>query len=172
MKKVKFLIIIFVVAALKTACFQIENVSEIPRVEFISFEIFDSIDYLQNRGKGGRLKFRFEDGDGDIGILRTTDNDTTNLKLTLYRKIDGEMQPVTDGNDPLLASNYRIPFLRTIGQSKVVRGTIDVVFFYFFYNQADTIKYSFFITDRAGNQSNIEYTAEIIVSQNGIYRKE
>jgi len=173
MGKIKLSIILFATIALSTACLKVERVSEIPSIEFISFEIFDTITSgLGNNSKAGRLKFRFEDGDGDIGIPYTTEE--INLEMFLYRKKDGVMQLVTD-SDPLLQhSGYSIPYLQKIGQSKVLRGEIIILMLYDFYipNIADTIKYSFFITDRAGNNSNIEETAEIIVAENNVYKKE
>ena len=172
MKKIKLSIIIFAVIALSTSCLKIENVSEIPSIEFVSFEVFDTITNLGNNSKAGRLKFRFEDGDGDIGLPKTTEE--TNFEMSLYRKKDGVMQLVTD-SDPLLpGTSYSIPYLQKIGQSKVLRGEIIISMLYDFYipNIADTIKYDFYIIDRAGNISNTEETAEIIVAQNDIYKKE
>jgi hypothetical protein len=93
--------------------------------------------------------------------------------MTLYRKIGGAMQLVTDTADPLLpGSDYRIPYLETVGQSKVLRGEIIITILYQSYSQTDTIKYDFFIIDRAGNNSNIEETAEIVIAKNDIYTKE
>ena len=173
MKTIKQLIIFFAVSALMAACLKVEKIPPIPKIEFTSFEIFDTIDPLQNRSKAGRLKFNFEDGDGDIGLhpphpADTISNaDTTNLKLMLYRKNNGAMQLV-DGTDP---TGYRIPYMEKLGQNKILKGEIIISMLYDSYNQGDTIKYDFFITDRAGNISNTEETAEIIVAQNDIYRK-
>jgi len=176
MKKIKLSIIVFAVIALTAACFKVATTSEIPSIKFTSFEVFDTVNAnTLNKHKAGRLKFRFEDGDGNFGVFDADRSDSTNLKLALYKKIDGEMRLITD-DDPLLPGpDYTVPYLKTIGQSKVLRGEITVVILYLFYhpnNQGDIIKYEFFITDRAGNDSNIEETAEIIVSETGIYRKE
>jgi hypothetical protein len=171
MKKIKLPIIIFAVVAISTACFKIETISVIPHIEFTSFKIHDTLDILNNKTKAGILKFRFEDGDGDVGLNIQGATDTTNLKITLYRKINGVMQPVTDA-DPLLPhSAYRIPYMDRVGQSKIQKGEIIISIIYQSYKPDDIIKYSFFITDRAGNDSNVEETAEIIVAQNGIYQK-
>ena len=173
MKKIKLPIIFFAVIAFITACLKVERVPEIPSIEFTSFEILDTTEvHLGNRVKAGKLRFRFED-DGDFGLDPQSPADAYNLKLTLYRKIGGVMQPVTD-SDPLLPLHaYRVPYLEKIGQSKVLRGEIIISMLYQFYNPnpADTIKYDFFIIDRAGNHSNIEETAEIVVAKNDIYKK-
>ena len=72
-------------------------------------------------------------------------------------------------NDPLMPSSYRIPYMEREGQNKILKGTIDVTFLYLFYNPADTIKYDFYIKDRALNESNIVSTNEIILGQNNTY---
>ena len=172
MKKTKLLIIIFAVIVFSAACSKIKPISAIPSIEFISFEVFDTIEpNLQNNVKGGKLIFKFKDGDGDIGIP-SSDSISTNFELTLYRKINGEMQLVTDSSDFLLpGSNYRIPYLEPIGQSQILSGEISILLLYPSYKPTDTIKYHFNIIDRAGNISNTEETAEIIVAQNDVYKK-
>ena len=177
MKTIKLLIILFVASALMTACLKVEKIPPIPKIEFISFEIFDTIDILQNKSKAGRLKFNFEDGDGDIGLYypnpadTISNADTTNLKLALYRKDSGAMQLV-DGLDPMLPySAYRIPYMEKLGQNKILKGEIIISLLYHSYNQGDTIKYDFYIIDRAGNISNTEETAEIVVGENDVYMK-
>ncbi|MDR2887607.1 MAG: hypothetical protein LBV26_06375 [Bacteroidales bacterium] len=173
MKKTNLSLIITAAIVLSTACFKIEPASVTPAIEFVSFEIFDTTDILQNQSKAGRLKFRFEDGDGDIGLAATDIADTTNLKLSLYRKTGGTMQPVADTLDPLLPYRaYRIPDLEQAGSNKVLKGEITISIIYQSYSTDDTIKYSFFITDQAGNTSNTEETAEITVSENNVYTKQ
>jgi len=175
MKTIGKLILFTSLVSLTTACFKVEHIPSTPSIEFTSFEIFDTLDILGNTSKAGRLIFRFEDGDGDMGLSEPTSEstDTTNLTLSLFRKKSGKMVIVTDPNDPLLPySSYRIPYMERLGQNQILRGSIAVTFLYQSYNQGDTIKYEFFIKDRAENYSNKEETAEIVVSQNKIYTKE
>ena len=78
----------------------------------------------------------------------------------------------SDKNDPLRPySSYRIPYMERLGQNKILKGTISVTFLYQDYSPADTIKYDFYIKDRALNESNMESTSEIIISDNNIYTK-
>lgn len=171
MKTLKYLSLAAMILTLGS-CQKIEQVPSRPRIEFTSFAIFDTTDLLGNKAKGGRLKFYFEDGDGNVGQA-SPDNagsDTTNLFFTLFRKIEGVMVPATK-NDPLYPSSYRIPFLRQKGQDKVMKGTIAVTFFYLFYSQGDTIRYDFRIKDRTDNISNLGSTSEIVLSVNDIYEK-
>jgi hypothetical protein len=174
MRNFKSLILVVFTIAATTACFKVEQLPPRPNIEFTSFEIFDTLDILGNISKGGRLLFRFEDGDGDLGLPVPTGlkADTTNMHLTLFRKIDGSMVRVTDKYDPLLPySSYRIPFMERLGQNQILRGTISVTFIYQSYKQGDTIKYDFYIKDRAENISNLAETTEIIVSENSIYSR-
>lgn len=169
-----FLLLIIVITVISLAsCRKIEKLPPIPYIEFTSFTVFDTIDILGNSGKAGRLKFYFEDGDGDIGLDEPDEfntNDTTNLFISLYRKIDGMMVLSTNNYDPLLPSaNYRIPFMSRQGLNKILKGTISVTFLYQSFSETDTVSYEFYIRDRALNESNVASTSEIVVSVNDIY---
>jgi hypothetical protein len=172
MKLVKYLILVISVLLFLNSCRKIEHLPDIPRIEFTSFQIFDTTDILGNMAKGGRLKFYFEDGDGDLGLNAPGSYSayTTNLFFTLYRKTGGSIVQAPD-NDPLRPSSYRIPFMERKGVNTILKGTISVTFLYLFYNQTDTIQYEFFLKDRALNESNVESTSEIIVSKNELYKK-
>jgi hypothetical protein len=173
MKKTGVLFLIIVLTVVFYSCRKIETLPPIPYIEYQSFQIFDTTDILGNQAKGGRLKFFFEDGDGDVGLRPPEiDNpsDTNDLILSLYRKEGGIMKQVADTvNDPLRPSSYRIPFMEREGQNKILRGVISVTFLYLFYTAEDTISYEFYIIDRANNESNKVMTGEIIVSVNNTY---
>ena len=91
--------------------------------------------------------------------------------LTLSKNKGGIMV-LSSGLDPLLPySKYRIPYMERTGQNKILKGTISVTFLYTFYDPKDndTIKYDFYIKDRADHKSNTVPTCEIPVSVNGLY---
>jgi hypothetical protein len=81
MRKIKYLVIILIFILALGSCRKIEQLSPIPHIEFTSFTVFDTLDILGNSAKGGRLKFYFEDGDGDLGLEVPSGNqtDTTNM---------------------------------------------------------------------------------------------
>jgi hypothetical protein len=174
MRTIKCLVIILIAVLVLGSCRKIEQLSPIPKIEFISFSVFDTTEsQLGNNCKGGRLKFYFEDGDGDLGLEVPSGNqpDTTNMFLTLSRNKGGIMV-LSSGVDPLLPySKYRIPYMERTGQNKILKGTISVTFLYTFYDPKDndTIKYDFYIKDRTDNISNTVSTCEIPVSVNGLY---
>lgn len=172
MRTFKYLTIILTALLTLDSCRKIEQLPSIPDIEFTSFSIFDTLDPLGNNSKGGRLKFYFEDGDGDIGLNAPSGNqpDTTNMFFTLFRKTGGNMAQAPD-NDPLKPLSYIIPFMERLGQNKIMKGTISVTFLYPYYYPGDTIRYDFYIKDRALNESNVASTSEIVVSSNGIYSK-
>jgi hypothetical protein len=170
MKSVKYPAIVILALLFVVSCGPIEKLPPEPSIKFSNFQIFDSVDLLGNDIKGGRLNFYFEDGDGDLGLASpdlNSDSDTTNLFFTLYRRTGGLLVPAPD-NDPLKPSSYRIPFMVRLGQNKILRGNISVTFLYLFYSDADTIKYEFFVKDRAQHESNKASTCEIVIIQNGI----
>ena len=172
MKRVYYPALLFISVLAFSSCRKIVQLPPVPSISFTSFTIFDTTDILGNTAKGGRLKFHFEDGDGDLGLQAPTGNqtDTTNLFLSLYRKKSGILEPALS-TDPLYPSPYRIPYMERLGVNKILKGTISVTFIYLFYSPGDTIKYDFFIKDRALNESNVASTSEIAISTNNIYSK-
>jgi hypothetical protein len=170
MRKTRSLSFVIIIFFCLYSCKKVEQLPAAPHIEFTSFSIFDTTDILGNNSKGGRLKFQFEDGDGDLGLNVPTDTlaDSTNLFFTLFRKEGGVMVPAPD-NDPLKPSSYRIPYMERLGQNKILKGTISVTFLYLFYSPSDTIRYDFYIKDRALNESNVASTSEIVLSVNKTY---
>jgi hypothetical protein len=169
MRSVIFFSVLLFMLTFSISCGKIEKLPPEPSIKFTSFEIFDSTDILGNIDKGGRLKFYFEDGDGDLGLAssQNTSADSTNLFFTLLRKTKGVYVQVPD-NDPLKPSSYRIPYMDRQGQNKILRGNISVTFFYLFYSQSDTLMYNFFVKDRAEHSSDTASTCEIVLIKNGI----
>ena len=171
MGKFRYQVIIFFVVLLLASCGKISTLPDVPKIEFTSFSVFDTVDILGNFAKGGRLKFYFEDGDGDIGLPPPVEGqltDSMDLFLTLYRINDG-IKSLAPDDDPLSPSNYRIPYIDRQGQNKILQGTIAVTFFYLFYNEEDSISYDFYIKDRAEHVSNTASTRSIAVFENGEY---
>jgi hypothetical protein len=173
MRIIKYLVIILIALPALDSCRKIEQLSAIPHIDFTSFAIFDTIDILGNSAKGGRLKFYFEDGDGNVGLNsdQSAQSDTTNLFFTLFRKTGDTLIQVQE-NDPMKPSSYRIPYMERLGQNKILKGTISVTFLYTFYEPKDSniIKYDFFIKDRDDNVSDTASTVEIPLSINGLYK--
>ncbi len=153
------------------SCIKIQTLPPEPRIEYTSFKVFDTVDLLGNVVKGGELKFYFEDGDGDLGYLQPENDeeaDSANLFFTLYR-INNGIESLAPVNDPLDPSDYRIPYMERLGQNKILKGTVAINFIYYFFSKEDTIRYDFFVKDRAGNASNTASTSVIPLYYNGTY---
>jgi hypothetical protein len=170
MRSLRYLLPAAVIAWSLFSCTKIEKMPAIPLIEFQTFEVFDSVDILGNTVRSGRLKFYFQDGDGDLG-LKSPGNlagaaDSINLFLKLYRKVDGEFTE-TLPEDPLYPSGYRIPYMTRLGQNKLLKGTITVTMLFYGYMPTDTIRYDFYIKDRAEHYSNTATTCELILKNDG-----
>lgn len=153
------------------SCEPIETMPARPFIDYTSFTVFDTTDLLGNIVKGGRLKFYFEDGDGDLGLpvpVEDLEFDSVNLFLRLYRMNDGVLSPAPD-DDPLKPSGFRIPFMERTGQNRILKGNISVEFMYLFTTEEDSIKYVFYVKDRAEHLSNIDSTSTLPLFYNGIY---
>jgi len=164
-------VLVFFSLVILHSCEPIQTIPARPFIDYTSFTVFDTTDLLGNTVKGGRLKFYFEDGDGDLGLpvpVEDVNFDSVNLFLRLYRMNNGVMAPATD-NDPLKPSGFRIPFMERTGQNRILTGNISVDFMYLFTTEEDTIKYVFYVKDRADNLSNIDSTSTLPLFYNGIY---
>jgi hypothetical protein len=161
-----------ILTAIVCACVKTEPVSPVPKITFISFQLFDGIDsLLLNKIKIGILEFSFIDGDADIGIVTPVDTNMPNtynynVFLIPFKKIDGNyIKLKVDSTDKLNPPPYyRIEHdtkFDRIGQDKTIKGTIKINIEYFIIPSYDTMKYDFYILDRAMHKSNIESTTDI-----------
>jgi hypothetical protein len=154
--------VIMVAAILYTSCEPFEKVSEVPEIHFKSYTTY-LMDTLDVTIKVGDLVFSFQDGNADFGLMSTPSNpdDTVNLFLDPFSKQNGTYEPIdadTYGRKYAIYNNERL--IRT-GQNKTIRGEIKVQIYYLLDPPYDTIRYDFYIVDRAGNESNIESTPDI-----------
>lgn len=158
---------LFIIASLVlfiSGCEKAESYSEVPYIEFKSYRVFDTIVPGFPQNKVAAITFSFVDGDGDIGyrsdIADTTKRD--NLYFSRYEQRNGKLINV----DSLLKDSikFSIPYddvMNREGQNKTLKGSIKINLDELIINY-DTIKYDFYIIDRAGNKSNIAQTPEIV----------
>jgi len=173
MKNKTFTSALIIILLAVSSCIKLETLPEEPRIEFTSFTVFDTTDILGNTLQAGKLRFYFEDGDGDIGLRPPSGPedelaDTINLFLTLYRIENGESS-LAPGDDPYKPTGFRIPYMERLGRNTILQGHINVTLYYFFHTSEDSISYEFSIRDRAGNISNTESTPVIPVDVKGVY---
>jgi hypothetical protein len=165
MKKMAFILI--PAAMLLAGCPTPKVLPDIPNVEFRSFVLDQKTNALGTIVLTGVMNFYFEDGDGDIGFVASLDSldrpDSVkyNLFLTMHEKVDGKYR-IVDTSELDSKPFYRIPPLDREGQNKTLKGEIEVKIDYLII-PADTIKYSFYLTDRAFNHSNTDTTSEIVL---------
>ncbi len=160
---------LFILIALSMSCVKIRHLPPEPVIEFRDFTVFDTITLL-GPSKAGRLNFYFEDGDGDLGFdaQGVYLGDTTNLFITCYKKTSGNYVEITDPYDPLKPGNYRIPYIEMTGQNQAMTGTIEVTIYYSLLTSFDdTVRYDFWVKDRAGHISNTASTCDIVFSGDG-----
>ncbi len=132
-------------------CEEIEVSSEIPEIEFISYNYPDST-----------LKFSLLDGDGDIGLKQGDTADPYvdkyyyNFYFYLLEKNDTGYAEV-EFAEPL---HSRINYIeQKQGQNKTLKADIEVhVREYGITELPDTFKFEFYIIDRALHESNVVRT--------------
>ena len=178
-------IVLFSTVMLSMTLFSCQKFNEYPVEPHITFKKFtllvdsvykpdeDTTVLISNRGV---LSFSFTDGDGDLGLM---DWDTLppfdknspyyyNIVVKYYEKRNGVFEQVThinpDGSIDTINFNGRLPYLTPTGVHKAITGIIeDTLLINNPTSTYDTIKFKFYIYDRALNKSNEEETPEIIV---------
>lgn len=172
MRSLRYLIIVSLASLVIVACEKIKTLPDTPHIGFKSFTVTDAVDSLGNTVKAGTLDFNFEDGDGDLGLNAPENSwsDSINLFVNLYRIENGKLVPAP-ADDPLKPTGFRIPYMPREGQNKILKGTIAVTFTYLFYSDEDSLRYSFYVRDRALNVSNTDSTGIIPISKNGVYTR-
>jgi hypothetical protein len=145
-----------------TGCEPVDKVSDIPEIKFKSLSsIYEIVDTLGGFDiKAADLLFSFADGDANFGAI-TGSRDTVNLVLEPYKKVNHEYFPVSVDTFGRKYAIMRVEELDRVGQNKTVKGDIKVQIQYFTVPPFDTIRYDFYILDRAGNKSNVESTSDI-----------
>jgi len=136
-----------------------------PVIDYQRFDLFITVDKLNNKTLVGKLSFKFTDGDGNIGLLPLPDSSGLNLPdtlkynffLQLYDLKGFEYEMIAEEDGGIL--KYRIPFL----DNQPLSGTLDLDISYPLIIH-DTIFYTFYIYDRDFNRSNIDSTEVIVLS--------
>lgn len=167
---ISFSVFTIIAIILVISCRKPEDYPINPVISFERLFIMDSIvDEL-----GGKyyyphavLEYTFTDGDGDIGLSESDTNGIHdpdsmyyfNLFLTMYEKNNGVFDTVEFDEFPL---SYRIPYIERKTSRDVLKGNIivDIVTNILFY---DTIKFDFYMVDRALHSSNKETTSELVI---------
>ena len=172
--KIRTLILIFaIVAVFVFSCKPPKVYPVVPQISFKELKMLDGHDTLGNPVKRVVLTMSVIDGDGNIGL---PDGDTLpgfdtlgnkNLFIDLWNKEgDGDFEKVN-----LLAPNYyKTKFLIPQGQDKSLTADYEVTMDYYFFDDYDTIKYTFYIYDRDLNRSNIGESPAVPADTTGIFK--
>lgn len=145
-----------------TSCEPFEKVSEVPEIHFKSLSDLYQADTGSITFAAVDLTFSFIDGDADFGVDKSINpQDTINFVLIPFRKIDGLYDSIDTDMYGRKYTITRDEKMDREGQNKTVKGDIKLQIQYFPKPSFDTIRYDFYILDRAGNKSNTESTTDI-----------
>ena len=146
-------------------CEKEETYSDIPEITYLSYKTEKGFDIIGNKVWLCSIKFDFTDGDGDFGIYDSSST-LKNCFFTQFNKIDGTFVEVITIY-PQVPPSFGIPFVEPTGNKKQQKGTVTLVIALFPnpYNlqlPSDTIKYRFYVKDRALHISDTIETEEIV----------
>ncbi len=161
MKKIIGIFIVVTIAL--TSCYRVKSYPPEPSIEYVYFTLTDTVDVLDNPVLSGTLRFSFIDGDGDVGDRVPADtsliDSVKHVFLTLLKKDQG----VFVEQELLVDYQYRIPYFDPGANNPVLKGDIIVDNLNFQTPfSSDTLKFNFYMKDRAGHKSNIEETPVFI----------
>lgn len=144
------LIATFIVLAigLLTGCKKEDSISNTPSVKYISITPNPAVKYQDEIV----ITIEYTDGDGDLG------ENTADVK-NLF---------VTDSRNNV-TSEFRIPQLAPDNSSIIIRGNLNINLppqgFVDDSNNSETVTYSIYVKDRAGNVSNTVQTGSLTVNK-------
>lgn len=160
-KLIKISSFVFLIVFL-VSCIKRKEYPKEPVIKFLSFD---------QTPDSAFLNFSFTDGDGDLGLNA---NDTTapynikgtdfyNIYISYFEKENGVFKLVT------LSSpfNYRFPRIESQSKTNELVGKMKIKIPAPYYNPllsvGDTVKYEFYIADRALNKSNITSSGDVVI---------
>jgi hypothetical protein len=150
-----FTLLLLTAAAAWTGCQKEDKYPVTPEIEFKSLDIYKNLSGQDSL----ELIFSFTDGDGDLG---TPEIDLANrdIFVKIFELRNGVfVEPVLPA--PL---EYKLPYLEPRGNNNSLKGDVKLNVDYNVTWPNDTIKYSLYIKDRAGHQSNTITTAVIVTN--------
>jgi hypothetical protein len=162
--RISLLIATVAAFSLLTACMKKEVYPDIPQIAYQGFTLeFDSSQYARR----GFLTISFKDGNGDIGLRPNQKEppfDTGsifyyNYIIDYYEKQNGTFVKI----DLEPSYNARIPYLTPNDPNKAIKGIIVDTLILNPVPVYDTVKFKFYIYDRAVNKSNVDSTPPIIL---------
>lgn len=172
----------FMAAFLFNSCRKPEKFSEIPKITFKEF-----LQYKSVAGKDTAVDFvfKFQDGDGNIGYMKNEFFCPANNLFIFYEEKQGAIyvpkkffEPViidynsncdsigVHADSVQLSFPSRMTYIQPAGSDKSIEGEVT---YHFLQNNVLFLsskgRFKFYIVDRAGNQSNTEYSAELAINK-------
>ena len=176
-KIIKRIGLFLVICIIITACTDIQQYSAVPEIHFKSltfYRVYNS-DIASNLDSAS-IEFSFIDGDADLGVYDQINNDSSEpdsvrygIFISFFVKQNGQfiehffVEHPTDSTTDTLTLNQLLPYdskMDRVGQDKTVKGTIKVGIPMPAKLPYDTMRFEFYIRDRALHKSNVEVTDE------------
>lgn len=152
------------------SCRKPNKYSTTPKLDFTEIPVKDTVDDLGNSIKRCVLTYYLIDGDGDIGFK---DGDTVspyqadgpyyyNLLITMFKLVDGVYYRV-DTPEIGTPFYFRTKYIEPVGQNKTIKCSVFVNLDFDYPSSWDSIKFDFFMYDRALHKSNVVSTPLVVL---------
>lgn len=162
----KYIVVVFIMVGIMCSCKPRKHYPAEPSLEFVSLVKIDNGTGIDDEAV---LTVHYTDGDGDLGYNNNEFTDTGradyyNFFITYYEKQnDVWVAPEELKNN----FNVRLPrFLSCDNCNEAIDGNIEhILNINNYYSEYDTIRFTCYITDRAGHHSNTVTTPEVVVNK-------
>jgi hypothetical protein len=144
-------------------CSAYESYPSIPEIHFKKLVVADTVTKEMEVEKLAFLTFSFVDGDGDIGISPQDVDSISKIHYTWYQRLPDSTYKPYQFSGSVIMQTSNIPWKsvmdKTKAQNKVLKGTIRLQLFTptTLPEGVDTMRVEYYIFDRAGNQSNVDF---------------
>lgn len=169
-RKNKWIIFVSILSlSFLVSCKKVSDYSNIPNIEFKETKLTKTEDLLGNKVYRIRLKFYLIDGDGDVGLVKNMGKPYVGDSAFNYFSELFYMKNNQWHTDTLIldsTKNFIIPYLNNfLGSSKFLKASVFIDYEYaHLLFKYDTIRYSFYVMDRAFNKSNIAFSDTIAIN--------
>jgi hypothetical protein len=169
-KTIVKIVLSLILVYLLVSCENIPQYPSVPEIHYKSLaftRVYDTA--LASYQDYGILTFSFRDGDADLGVYQEVDTNQNypdsvrhGIFISFFSKENGKYieQIIVRNNDTLSFDSW-LPYnskMDRVGQDKTIKGTIKVSMSFVDTLPYDTMRFQFFIRDRAMHKSNIEVT--------------
>lgn len=162
MNRKLYILFVVCIIIIFDSCETTEEFSEIPEIKYKDFYLTPGVPGMTIAT--GNLVFSFIDGNGDIGNYDENSGEVVDQNADSLNMFVQGLSKDGENFVPFTNISINLPYLEEGIYRKTIKGEI-IIEVNLTIQTPDTLKYSFYLVDRAKHQSNTEITPVLIISE-------